>query len=314
MWIYILIGAIAMLLLLSLITAFVCFRMVFYSPKRKVLGEDEYDIPPGKIYEQYRDEMVGWMKQTRAMKHEDLEIKSFDGLTLRGKYYEYSPDAPIEIMLHGYKGNAERDLCGGVQRCFALGHSAIVVNQRASGSSEGSIISFGINERRDCLSWLEYGIERFGKEKKFILTGISMGAATVMLAAADVTPESVAFVLADCGYTSARDIIIKIMKEMRLPVWLLYPFVKLGARIFGGFDLEADSPIEAVSKAKVPVIFFHGDTDDFVPHDMSTKLFEACSSKKRFVSIRGAGHGLAFPCDKDGYVAALKEFSEECGL
>ncbi len=314
MWFFIIIGVVVGLALLALLTAYICFRIVFYAPARKPLVDDEYEIPPGEIYEEYREQMVSWMKEARSMKHENVEIKSHDGLTLRGKYYEYTPDSPIEIMLHGYRGNAERDLCGGVQRAHALGHSALVVNQRASGNSDGSIISFGINERRDCLRWVEYAEASLGAGRPLILTGISMGAATVMLAAGEKLPDSVAFVLADCGYSSAREIIMKIMREMHLPIWLLYPFVRLGARIFGGFDLEEDSPIEAVSRASVPIIFFHGDSDAFVPHDMSIKLHDACSSKKKFVSVSGAGHGLAYPKNKDAYVKALREFAEECGL
>jgi len=78
----------AVVLLIAL-TAFICFYMAFYSPKRKPLGKDEYQIPDGEIYEPYRDVMVGWMKETRSMPCEKLSVRSNDGLVLRGKYYEY---------------------------------------------------------------------------------------------------------------------------------------------------------------------------------------------------------------------------------
>ena len=119
----------AALIVLVLLAALVCFIIVFYSGKRKVLGPDEYDIPPGKIYEPFREDMVNWTKQIRSMPHEKIEIKSYDGLTLRGTYYEYTPDATVELLFHGYRGNAERDLCGGIERCFALGRSVIIIDQ-----------------------------------------------------------------------------------------------------------------------------------------------------------------------------------------
>ena len=300
-------------ILILLLTALICFFRVFYSPKRKPLGPDEYDIPPGKVYEPFREGMIGWMKEIRAMPHEDVEVTSFDGLTLRGRYYECQKGAPMEILFHGYQGNSERDLCGGVRRCFALGRNALIVDQRASGRSDGHVITFGINERRDCLSWVNFAVEHFGKDVKIGITGISMGAATVMMASAEETlPENVIFVLADCGYSSAREIIQKIMREMRLPVWLLYPFVRLGARLFGRFNLEETSPMEAVKKSRVPIIFLHGDTDDFVPCDMSRALFEACTAKKRLVIVPGAGHGLAFPMDQENYLNELRIFQNEC--
>ena len=117
------ISAFAVILLILFLGSFICYRMVFYSPKRHPLGPDEYDIPDGDIYEVFRDDMIEWTKAIRTMPHEDVEIRSKDGLTLRGKYYEYEKDAPVELLFHGYKGNAERDLSGGVERCFRLGRS-----------------------------------------------------------------------------------------------------------------------------------------------------------------------------------------------
>ena len=306
---FIIVGSVlAVIILLVLITSLICFFRVFYSPERRILGEGEYEIPEGEIYEVYRDQMIGWIKEVRAMPSEDVSITSFDGLTLRGKYYEFKKGAPVEIMFHGYQGNSERDMGGGVFRSFALCHNVLVVDHRASGRSDGHVISFGINEKKDCLSWVDFAVSRFGEDVQIILTGISMGAATVVMAAGDEKLRNVIYVLADCPYSSARRIIKKVVKEMKLPPDIIYPFIKLGALIFGHFRLEEDSPIEAVKRAKVPIIFFHGETDDFVPCDMSRELYEACPTKKMLVTVPDAGHGLCVLIDREGYVSALKDF------
>ena len=302
-------------LALTLLTSLICFLMVFYSKKRVPLGPDEYEIPPGEIYEAFREDMVEWTKKIRSMPHEDMEITSFDGLKLRAKYYEYEAGAPIEILFHGYKGYAERDLSGGVERCFRLGRNVILVDQRASGRSDGHVITFGIREYRDCHSWVRYAIERFGEDVKLIIGGVSMGAATVMMAAGEPLPKNVIGVLADCGYTSPKEIICKVVKDMKLPPRVFYPFIKLGARIFGRFDLEQTSPIEAMRKCTLPIVFVHGDTDDFVPYSMSVRLCDECTAeKKTLITIKGAGHGLAFPADRDGYVGALAQIKENWNL
>ena len=292
----------------ALLTSFICYRMVFHSPKRKPLGPDEYEIPEGEIYEVYREDMIEWTKQIRAMPHEDVEIVSHDGLTLRGKYFMKSPELPVEILFHGYKGTAERDLCGAVERAFDVNRNALIVNHRAAGPSDGHVISFGINERRDCLRWIDFAIQKFGKDVKLVITGISMGAATVMMASGEDLPSNVISVLADCGYTSPKEIICKVVRDMKLPVKLLYPFIKLGAKLYGRFNLEEASPIEAMKKCTVPIVFVHGDADDFVPYEMSKRLFEACASEKKIlITVPGAGHGLAFPKDRKGYVDQLNE-------
>lgn len=299
---------ISAILLLILLTAFICFYMAFYVPKHGPIAIDDYTIPEGEIYEVFREQMVGWMKEVRAMPHEDFYITSADGLKLHGRYYEYAPGAPIELMFHGYRGNADRDLCGGVQRCFQLGRSCLLVDQRCSSASDGKVITFGIKEHRDCRAWIDFTVGHFGADAKIILTGISMGASTVIMAAGAPLPPQVKGVLADCGFTTGKAIIQKVLRQLHLPVRLLYPFVRLGAILYGGFDLEAFSALEAVKSVSVPVIFFHGSTDDFVPWQMSRENFDACASRKMLVTIPGAGHGLSYPVDPEGYLQALRDF------
>ena len=99
---------------------------------------------------------------------------------------------------------------------------------------------------------------------------------------------------------------------MHLPPKLLYPFVRLGARLFGGFNLDENSPKQAVKNTQIPVILIHGASDDFVPASMSQAIYESCQSKhKKLVFIEGAGHGLAYPDNPEGYIDALLQFDKE---
>ena len=296
------------IVLLILLIAFGCFYLAFFVPKHGPIGPDEYPIPEGEIYEPFRERMVKWIKETRKLPCEDFYIESYDGLKLHGRYYEYAPGAPIELMFHGYRGNAERDLCGGVQRCFAMKRSALVVDQRASGSSEGKVITFGVKEHKDCLKWVAFMTEHFGPDVKIILTGISMGASTVLIAASAPLPPQVRGVLADCGFTSAKAIMYKVLRQIKLPPKVVSPFVRLGAILYGGFDPERYSAIDSVTRATLPTIFFHGDNDDYVPWEMSQENYDACTSRKELVIIPDAGHGLSYPVDKTAYLKALGDF------
>ena len=304
-------GGLLFVAALVLIVSYICFRMAFYADRSKQASPDVLDLPDGEVYKPFLPFMEECAKEVRAMPCEELHTTSFDSLPLYGRYYEYAPGAPIELMMHGYRGSAERDLSAGVRRAFALGHSVLLVDQRCSGKSGGDVITFGIREHKDCLAWLEKMGERFGPDARIILTGISMGAATVLLAAGQPLPDTVIGVLADCGYTSAKDIIQVVIKDMGLPPKLSYPFVKLGARLYGGFDLEEVSPCEEIKKATVPVIFFHGEDDAFVPCYMSKINYDACPTRKALVTIPGAGHGLSYPVAKEPYLAAMRDFFGE---
>ena len=299
------------LLAVVVIGSGICFKMTFYSPKRKPPKTEAERFPPGKIYEPYHPRMREWMDQVEGMEYKAMTVTSYDGLTLRGKYYELSPDSPIEILFHGYRGLAERDLCGAVQRCFAVGHSALLVDQRAGGKSDGHVITFGVKESLDVPVWAQAVAEYYGIDRPVIIGGVSMGASTVMLAAGDELPPNVVGVLADCGYTSAPAIIKKVIRERHLPANLLYPLVRLGALLYGGFDPNEADCAKALANATLPVIFFHGDTDDFVPCEMSSENYAACAAPKRLVITPGAGHGLCYPADEDGYIAEVRKFDEE---
>ena len=304
-------GVAAFLLVTVLIITWECYRRAFYAPRKKPVTPESINLPIGNIYEPYWEDMKIWAAQVRNMPCQEVEITSFDGLKLRGKFYEYAPGATIELMFHGYRGDSERDMPGGVQRCFKLGRSALVVDQRCAGRSQGKTITFGIYEHKDCLRWVDFMVEHFGSDVKIILTGISMGAATVLMAAGKELPSNVIGVIADCGYSSPWEIIRIVIEKMGIPVKPSYPFVKLAARIYGGFDLEADSPIESVKKAKVPIIFIHGAEDDFVPCWMSEKMYEVCPARKALFKVPNAGHGLACLIDPEGYYKALRSFFEE---
>lgn len=305
---WILAGILVLLCAAVLTAAYICFRMAFYAPGKPSADPEAIEIPEGEIYEPFRPQMERWIREARAMPKEHFTVRSFDGLTLHGDYFEYAPGAPIELMFHGYRGSAERDLSGGVQRCFLMGRSALLVDQRCSRRSEGNVITFGIREHRDCLTWVNFMVQHFGPDVKIILTGISMGAATVTMTADKNLPANVLGILADCGYSSPKAIIQKVIRDMGIAPALGYPFVKLGAKLFGGFNLEEDSPEQALKNAKVPVIFYHGQSDDFVPWEMSRSNCDVCASRTMLVTVPDAGHGLSFPVEPERYIKTLADF------
>ena len=168
-----------------------------------------------------------------------------------------------------------RDFSGGAYECISRGHNLLLIDQRAHGKSDGKVITFGIKERFDVKSWIDYSIHRHGENVKIMLYGISMGAATVLMASELNLPKNVVGIVADCPYSSPKAIIKKVTGEMGLPATLFYPFIRLGALIFGGFDPSSAAPILAVKNTDIPILLIHGDADDFVPCEMSDEISES---------------------------------------
>lgn len=292
---------------LILLVSYICAQMVFAV---RSSGRDEPHLPKGRQYLEIKDDIFALVAEAAALPYEDVYTESFDGLRLHGKLYNTGENAPVHILFHGYRSSALLDFGGGLRDVVQRGHNAILVDQRAHSASEGKYLSFGINERRDCLAWIDCAKRRFGSDCRIIIEGVSMGAATVLMAAGNALPENVIGVLADSAYSSPEKIIRHVMRKQHYPQ-LLFPFIRLGGRIFAGFDICAESPLEALKSCKIPVFFIHGDDDRFVPYAMGRENYEACGAKKFFFTGKNAGHGLSYLIDLEGYRKAHSEFMDE---
>ena len=302
--------AVLFLALSALAISYVCYRITFM---RKTWGPiDPHDGLDSKGIKPYRDEAIRLISELSGIPCEEIRIKSRDGLALYGRYYKGDEGAPLEIQMHGYRSSPIRDFSGGTLASLKKGRNLLVVDQRAHGHSEGKTITFGIKERYDCLDWINYATERFGKDISIIIVGLSMGAATVLMAGGLPLPDSVACIVADCPYSSPREIIMRVAHHLGYPPRLAFPFIRLGGILFGGFDATAASPLLAAPEIKVPTVLIHGEADDFVPSAMSEKIYESLGTeKRRLVTFAGAGHGVSFLSDNEKYKRTVDPFVEE---
>lgn len=287
-----------------------CYRQVFWV--RRSATQRACVVPSGEQYHRIQDRIVNLIESSDAIPFEEVSIHSHDGLRLVGRYYETSPGAPVQIQCHGYRSHPIRDFSGGLQLALKNGHNVLLIYQRAHGKSEGKCLSFGVLERQDVLNWVNYVNSRFGAETPVFLVGISMGAATVTMASDLELPANVAGIVADCGYSSPKKIIQKVMADMHYPVPLLYPLVRLSGRVFGGFDIESAASETALKKCRIPVLFIHGEDDLFVPCDMSRENHAACASRKQLHTIPGAGHGISYMVDEKAYCDTVTAFLKSC--
>lgn len=296
------------LILITVAASYVCYRLCFFVPKQT--EADLYRLPDTEQYAPYREAMTQMVKTVLALPYEDVWITSDDGLRLHGKYYAGQPGAPVQIMMHGYKSGAERDFCGGLQIAVQGGFHVLLVDQRAHGKSEGKCLTFGILERYDCRAWVKYAVGRFGADAKIFLYGVSMGAATVLMAGGLALPHNVVGIVADCGYSSPAGIIQKVIRDQHLPVFPVYYLIRLGGKLFGGFDLESATVTEALAHCQIPVLLIHGEDDRFVPCEMGRENYAQCAApNKHLLTVPGAGHGLSYMVDRGAYLTALESFT-----
>lgn len=291
--------------LLLIVILLLIYRTAFYSPDGA--AGNIYDIPDNAQYGPYRDHMRSLIADLDARPYEEVYITSRDGLRLFGRYYHCRDGAPLDIAMHGYRGTAIRDMCGGIRISYKLNHNILLVDQRSQGKSTGRTITFGILERQDCKAWVEYARMRFGADVPILLYGVSMGAATVLMASELDLGNNVYGIIADCPYSSPKEIIKKVCKDRKYAPDLAYPLVSLAARIFGCFNLEEVTAAEAVQRSGIPAIILHGADDRFVPAEMSKTIADARSDIERY-TFPGAGHGMSNIVDTERYDALVLDF------
>lgn len=289
--------------------SYATYRIAFYCSRKK--EENVYELPKGDDYEKCGPVMNRLINELLTVPYEQVYIKSHDGLKLAARYYHVKDGAPLQIEIHGYRGTAIRDFCGGNKFAREMGHNTLLVDQRAHGKSEGHDISFGIKERYDCLQWINYARIRFGADVPIILSGVSMGATTVIMTNEFELPDNVVCVIADSPYSTPEAIIRKVCGDMKINHKLAYPFIKAGARMFAHFNLAEADALRAVKNAKIPILIIHGEADKFVPCDMSREIMEAAPGFVVRETFKEAGHGISYMCDSKRYEKISKEFIEK---
>ena len=296
----------AVLVLALFSVSYYIYRTAFYSPRK---AHPTLDVEMrGRQYQTVREHIYRIAHVMEKYPFESITIESHDGLKLHGRYYHLKDGAPVEILCHGYRSHPYRDCSGGHALARKLGYNALVIDQRAHGESEGVTISFGINERLDCQRWANYAANRFGTDVPLILSGLSMGAATVLMASALDLPKSVCAIIADSPYSTPKAILEKVCQDRHYPLLLCRPVISLAAFLFGRFHIDACTAKDAVRQAKVPILLIHGEDDRLVPWEMSQEIALSCASPASLEIFSDAGHGLCYVNDPAKYERAVVSF------
>lgn len=188
--------------------------------------------------------------------------------------------------------------------------AVLYAEQRGQNESGGSYMGFGLTERFDCLDWINWlngsGYETF----PLYLCGVSMGAATVLMASGFTLPENVHGIIADCGYTSPYAIWKHIAENnlhLRYDKWM-HDTIDEMCRERINFSSNDFSCTKALEICRVPVLFIHGTDDNFVPIEMTYENYKYCDAPKRLLVVPGAGHGMSYAVDKERYEQTVLQF------
>ena len=261
----------------------------------------------GKYYD-YIVQSDMWLREHNA---QDVYIKSHDGLKLHGLWIPAEKPRGTVLFAHGYRSTMLVDF--GLAFDFYHKHrmNLLVPEQRAHGKSEGLYITFGVKESRDMRDWLEYHNRQLSN-LPVMLSGLSMGASTMLYLADKDLPDNVKGIIADCGFTSPRDILASVFdRVIHLPAAPTLFVTDLLTRLFAGFALNEQDTRRSLANNRLPVLMVHGIDDGFVPCEMTKAGYAACTGEKQLLLVEGADHGVSFVVAKDQYTAMITEFLDK---
>lgn len=238
----------------------------------------------------------------------DVYITSEDGLRLHGLWIPAENPRGTILYAHGYRSTFLVDFCMAFSFYHERGFNLLIPDQRSHGKSQGHFITFGVKESADMRQWIDFHNASLS-DKPIVLNGISMGASTMLYLADEELPENVCGIIADCGFTSPKEIIADVFRRVvHLPAVPTIWIADLLARIFAKFGFSDKDTRRSLAKSRLPVLMVHGKEDGFVPCEMSESAFAACTSSKELLLIDGADHGLSFVHDSQRYMDAVDKF------
>jgi len=259
-------------------------------------------------------ELFGYLKECAGKLEErvieEAEITAHDGTKLVGHWWPCENPKRVVIAMHGWRSTWSLDFGIIADHWHNSGCSILFAEQRGQNKSGGDYMGFGLTERYDCHDWAEWVNENTDSLLPIYLGGVSMGAATVLMAAGLDLPDNVAGIVADSGFTSPHAIWKHVVENN---IHLSYSGIRRAAandlcrrKIKAGAN--SYSTMEALKNTDIPVLFIHGTDDRFVPVEMTYENYKACASEKQLLIVPGAGHAMSYMTDKAAYENAVEMF------
>lgn len=251
-----------------------------------------------------------WLDWVDKQEFEEMHMTSRDGLKLMGYYLPAKqPTNKLVILTHGYLGHAKQMGLYGQFYYEELGYNIFMPNARGHGTSGGDYYGFGWPDRLDLIDWTKLLSKKMGPATEVVYHGLSMGAATVLMASGENLPNQVKAIIADSPYQSVYQLFAYQLNRMfHLPAFPLLDNMNLLTNAKAGYSLKEADALSAVQRATIPILYIHGNADTFVPTEMAKKLYEVTKSDTELFLVDDANHGEAFVMDQQAYKRKVDDF------
>jgi len=214
------------------------------------------------------------------------------------------PTTKYVILTHGHTDNRMGSLKYSAMY-MRLGFNCLIYDLRGHGENAEHIVTFGLLEAADLKCLIEDTRKRYPDLTMLGLHGESLGAAT-SVTCMKYKPE-VDFVVADCGFADIENVLHHISVLGPLSRYSV-ALTNLGVKLRYHYTFDEMRPIDSLDENEIPILFMHGEDDNFILPENSKRMFERTKGVKMFHTIPGAVHAGSVLKDPETYEKYVKEF------
>ncbi|MBQ7195668.1 MAG: alpha/beta hydrolase [Bacteroidales bacterium] len=217
--------------------------------------------------------------------------------------------AGTAIVVHGYTDNHLVFLYLVRMYRDELNYNVLAPDLHYHGYSEGVAAQMGWLDRLDVEKWAEVAHGIFNDDF-MVVHGVSMGAATVMMMSGDELPDYVSAFIEDCGYSSVWDQFASNLKQQfHMPPFPILTSANIVCKHRYGWSFKEASSVNQLAKCDRPMLFIHGDADDFVPFSHLQKNYDAKVNGYKVMWVaKDAVHANSFQKHPEEYKQKVREF------
>ncbi|MBR3245589.1 MAG: alpha/beta fold hydrolase [Parasporobacterium sp.] len=240
------------------------------------------------------------------------EMRGFDGVPLTGHYYPCKNPERIVIAAHGWRSGWNYDYRTIAPFLHENQTAVLMIDLRGHGDSGDRYLYYGKKERFDIAGWTSYAAENLACGVPIYVMGMSAGALSTLMSTASGLHENTKGAILDSCAASARVLGHSVVRNMGLNPKVVYPFIRLDARIRMGIDDNAYTGFDALKENRLPILFIHGTKDQVADIHSMEELYDNCKTPRFKLIVEGAGHTQSCFTDPEAYQNALLSFFAFC--
>lgn len=309
-WLVIIGIILSIVLILNIISSFFFYHLAIErGPKDFLQGNEDLEVSAEAMDEFLEGDWISW---TEEQDFETMNMNSFDNIPLQGYFLPAKKETDKTVVFaHGYLGHAKDMGLFGQYYYEELGYNLFTPDLRGHGESGGDYYGFGWHDRLDIVAWIEKLTDE-NPHAEIVLHGLSMGAATMLMASGEDLPENVRLIIADSPYTTVYDLFAYQLDRMfHLPDKLVLPSMSLVTKARADYSLKEASALAQVKKTSLPILYIHGEADTFVPTEMTRELAGQTNSTYEIKTFPNANHGESIVLHREAYLREITSFIEK---